>query len=204
MTARTGVKKAYHHGNLRESILTAALELIARDGVEALTLREIADRVGVSRMAPYRHFADKAALVCALSELGFRRFGDALEEALAAAGHDFRKRMKALGFAYLRFAKEHPAHYEVMFGRGAGAPQGFGPEWAAAAERAFEILRRTVAEGQEKGHVRAGDSANLARIVWAQTHGLASLQLIEDLADGSPGRKLFDLATDSLLRGLRG
>src|SRR2546427_401796 len=112
---RKPVRK-YHHGNLPAALIEAGLKLIEKRGVRSLTLREIGARVGVSRMAAYRHFADKTDLLAAISEAGFAQFADALELARSKAGKTFPSRLKAMALAYVRFAAEHPAYYEVMFG----------------------------------------------------------------------------------------
>src|ERR1700749_2149369 len=101
----------YHHGNLRAALIEQGLELIAEKGPLALTLREIGSRLGVSRTAAYRHFADKNALLSAISEAGFIEFGNALEQACAQAGPRFPARMVAMGIAYLRFTREHASHF---------------------------------------------------------------------------------------------
>ncbi len=170
----TTSKRAYHHGNLRESIINESLNLIAENGVRALTLREIGTRLGVSRMAPYRHFADKAALLAAISASGFRQFADALKTARRNAGTSFPARSEAMAVAYVRFAMEHRAHFEVMFG-GGGAPQCLDAAGEVEANRAFSILEETVREGQQTGEVREGDSVALARVLWALVHGISAL-----------------------------
>src|SRR6202167_2384133 len=106
----------YHHGNLRAALIDAGLKLIEEKGVRALTLREIGVRVGVSRMAAYRHFQDKADLLAAIREVGFSQFADALEGARQSAPEDPAARLQAMALAYVRFAAEHRVHYEVMFG----------------------------------------------------------------------------------------
>jgi AcrR family transcriptional regulator len=167
-------KPAYHHGNLRAAIIECSLDLIQEKGIRALTLREIGNRLGVSRSAAYRHFADKAALLAAISEAGFVEFGDALEAAkLGAAAADFASRIEAMGIAYVRFANQHRAHFEVMFGE----PRQPGSPPSEAGARAFGILEQTIREGQQRGEVRAGDSLLLARTVWALVHGTSTLRL---------------------------
>src|ERR1700676_4509372 len=93
----------YHHGNLREALIEAGLKLIEEKGVRALTLREIGAQGGVSRMAAYRHFADKAGLLEAISEGGFAQFADALDQTRGSAGEAFGPRLKAMALAYVRF-----------------------------------------------------------------------------------------------------
>src|ERR1700730_8522877 len=102
--------KKYHHGHLRPALIATGLEVIAEKGVRALTLREIGTRAGVSRTAAYRHFSSKAELLFAISEAGFQQFGDALEEAARGAVDGFIPRMRAMGLAYVRFARKHAAY----------------------------------------------------------------------------------------------
>jgi AcrR family transcriptional regulator len=190
--------RQYHHGNLPAALIEAGLQLIEKKGVRALTLREIGARVGVSRMAAYRHFSDKGHLLGAIREAGFVQFADALEAARSKAGKTFAQRMKAMALAYVRFATEHPAYFEVMFGwkdadEGAAAP-------SEAGARAFGILEQTIREGQQSGDVRSGNSVTLARLVWAHVHGVSMLRLAPDL-DGT-GKEFVDLCSDVLRIGL--
>src|SRR4051794_27635084 len=108
--------KPYHHGDLQRALVDAAVALLAEGGAAAVTLREVARRAGVTHAAPYRHFADKAALLAAVAEEGFRALHDAVARAGAEAPDDPLARLAASGQAYLRFAMSHPAHYRVMFG----------------------------------------------------------------------------------------
>jgi AcrR family transcriptional regulator len=167
-------KKSYHHGNLRAVLIQAGLELIAEKGVRALTLREIGARVGVSRMAAYRHFADKAKLLAALREVGFEKFAAALNEGRAGSAAGFPARMSAMGAAYVRFAREHPAYFEVMF---SPPPSVEPPEACDAEKRAFQILEETIVDGQAKGDVRAGDTKLMACALWSIVHGISALKL---------------------------
>ena len=191
-------QKPYHHGNLRASLIDAGLKLVGESGVRALTLREIATQVGVSRMAPYRHFAGKGDLLAAIAEAGFTTFADALEQARQTPG-GFAKRLEAMAFAYIRFSMEHPAHIEVMFGS-EGHPADHEIE---SGTRAFGILVETIAEGQGSGDVRPGDPVMLAQVVWSQVHGMSMLRLAKDLSDDGPGVKLVKCSSEILLAGLR-
>jgi AcrR family transcriptional regulator len=167
-------KKSYHHGNLRAVLIQAGLELIAEKGVRALTLREIGARVGVSRMAAYRHFADKAKLLAAIREAGFEKFAAALEEGRDGSAPGFSARMSGMGVAYVRFAREHAAYFEVMFGM---PPAGEPPEACEAEKRAFQILEEAIVEGQAKGDLRAGDTKLMACALWSLVHGISALKL---------------------------
>lgn len=189
-------RRAYHHGNLRVALVEAGLELIEQKGVQALTLREIGARVGVSRSAAYRHFADKSGLLSEICEAGFTQFADALAAARDAAHPDFASRLSAMGVAYVRFAAEHRAHFEVMFGP-LDVPQA-SPQGA----RAFGILESTIREGQQSGDVRTGDSTALARLVWSLVHGISMLRLERDLTKPGAGAKFTLFCTDILRAGL--
>lgn len=160
---------SYHHGNLRAALIATSLKLIEEKGVRALTLREIGTCAGVSRTAAYRHFTNKADLLGAISEAGFKEFGDALEAARQLASGTSNSPLEAMAVAYVRFASEHRAHYEVMF-EDSYVPKG---EYAA---RAFHILEETVRQGQEAGQIRPGDSVQLARLLWSLVHGISTLR----------------------------
>ncbi|HWE53851.1 MAG TPA: TetR/AcrR family transcriptional regulator [Bryobacteraceae bacterium] len=176
----------YHHGNLREVLIAEGAKLIEEKGVSGLTLRDIGERAGVSRTAPYRHFADKSELLDAISEAGFTDFADALEAARDSnAKERFGVRLHAMGVAYLRFAEERRAYYQVMFMERCtpGGP---------AADRAFGVIEGMIRSGQTSGDVRPGDAAVLAKVVWALVHGLATLRLNLD----------FKIVSDILRTGL--
>src|SRR4051794_8355635 len=104
MRRKKAPPRPYHHGNLRAALIESGLDLIEEAGVRSLTLREIGARVGVSRTAAYRHFADKSELLAAISEAGFTQFADALEAARREAPQNFASRMSAMAVAYVRFA----------------------------------------------------------------------------------------------------
>jgi AcrR family transcriptional regulator len=201
--ARAGSKQGqrYHHGNLRTALIEAGLKLIEKKGVRALTLREIGARVGVSRMAAYRHFADKADLFGAISEAGFTRFADALDAARQKAGKSFRSRLKAMAVAYVRFAAEHPAYYEVMFSWADESTELTRTPGPSAA-RAFGILEETIRQGQEAGEVLAEDSVMLARLVWAQVHGICMLRLAPNVSVNGADTRLVEFCSEVLQKGL--
>ncbi len=164
-------KADYHHGNLRAALIQCGIKLIEEKGIPALTLREIGKRLRVSRTAAYAHFKDKAALLAAIREAGFIEFVKDMEAAQKSA-EGFAAQMDAMSIAYFRFAKEHPAHFEVMFNAlleaGGGAAAESGP--------VFTMLTETVREAQQQGEVRQGDPALLARVVWALVHGVSMLE----------------------------
>ena len=161
----------YHHGDLRRALLDEALRTIQHDGVEALTLRTIGLRLGVSRTALYRHFADKRALLSAVATEGFRLLTARLTEARGSGGV---RGFNAMGVAYIRFAMANPSHYRVMFG-------GFvddGPRDADLVREstaAFQALVDAIVALQKDGAVRKDDPQRLAQFIWAAVHGVSML-----------------------------
>jgi AcrR family transcriptional regulator len=172
-SVRRKPKNKFHHGNLRAALIEGGLELIERKGVDALTLREIGKRLGVSRTAPYRHFKDKAALLSAISEAGFIKFSAIVDAARKEAGKGFAAQMDAIALAYARFADEHRWEFEVMFAEVLAV----GVARAAGGGRNLAILEATIREAQQNGEVRPGDPTLLARSVWALVHGAGVLRL---------------------------
>jgi len=189
------VERHYHHGNLRASLIEVGLELIEEKGVRAFTLRELGARAGVSRMAAYRHFRNKADLLGTIREAGFVQFADALKAARGSAPADFASRLTAMALAYVRFAAEHPAYFEVMFSW-ADEPDGKEGGSSSSGEQAFGILEETIRQGQQSGEVRVGDSGTLARMAWAQVHGISMLRLGGDAA-------FVQFSSEVLLTGLK-
>ncbi|OBH13853.1 TetR/AcrR family transcriptional regulator [Mycobacterium sp. E1747] len=171
----TGVKRRdrYHHGDLKRALTSAALSLVAEKGPKGFTLTEAARRAGVSAAAPYRHFADKAALLATVAEQGFRDLHDELTE--AAAAKQPQDRVVDLGRAYVRWAVAHPDHYRVMFG--AELSKADHPDLAAAGEQAFGDLIDAIAACQAAGVVKGRDPGELAAPLWSLVHGVASLAI---------------------------
>lgn len=165
----------YHHGDLRRALLEEAVRTIQHDGIEALTLRAVGARLRVSRTALYRHFADKSALLGAVSADGFAMLRTALVTAWEGHGRG-RAGFDAMGLAYVDFALSHPAHYRVMFG-GFLAPdvdeEGRSPE----ARGAFQALVDGILAQQQAWEMRRDDPLQLALYIWSVVHGVAMLAI---------------------------
>ena len=166
-------RRPYHHGNLRRALLDEALRTIRAEGVEGLTLREIGARVGVSRTALYRHFADKRALLTAVATEGFRTLREQLVGAWEGGGRTDAA-FHAMGTAYIEFAVTNPSHYRVMFG-GFVEAEVHDPELATEAGGAFQALVGALTELQRAGIMRNEDPVLMATHVWALVHGIAML-----------------------------
>jgi AcrR family transcriptional regulator len=187
-------RRPYHHGNLRRALLDAALATIRADGVDGLTLRDIGTRVGVSRTALYRHFADKRALLSAVATEGFRTLRQQLVEAWEEGGRG-PAAFQAMGVAYVRFAVANPAHYRVMFG-GFVHQQAPDPELAAEAEGAFQALVDALAALQRDGVVRGDDTVLMSQFVWAVVHGVAMLAIDGQLPEPGGVEELMSYALE--------
>jgi len=161
----------YHHGDLRLALLDEALRTIQQDGVDALTLRTIGLRLGVSRTALYRHFTDKRALLSSVATEGFRLLTERLLDAWKAGGV---RGFNAMGIAYIRFAMANRSHYRVMF----GGSVDHGPrdeDLTRESAAAFQALVAGIVTLQKDGAVRKDDPALLARFIWATVHGVSML-----------------------------
>ncbi len=184
----------YHHGQLRQALLDAALHLITEHGIDSLTLREVARQAGVSHAAPYHHFVDKSALVEAVVVECFHALTQALREAILASSTPV-ERLSILGQAYVRFALEHAGAFRLMYRperSHSSMPEK--PEYFAnsslideAANATYQILTDAIMACQEAGFIPAGDPGLLALAAWSTAHGLAVLILDGSLADKLQG-----------------
>ena len=166
--------RGYHHGDLKAALVEAAAELLAAKGAEALTLRAVARRVGVSQAAPYRHFADRRALVAAVAERGFTRLQQAMMEGMRSASG--RPGLRQVAEAYVRFGLENPAEYRVMFGPEVAKTEDL-PSLRETGRGALGFVAEGMAQLQRAGLVGAGDPWMLATATWATLHGLVMLTL---------------------------
>lgn len=157
----------YHHGDLRRAILSTALELVELSGVDALTLRAVAQRLGVSHAAPVYHFPSKSSLLMALAEEGFRLFAQALE---AAAQGPQEGRLLRIGQAYIAFARQHPNHYHIMFGGNRSGDFTPTAAFQEASNRALSVLVQHAGDPPEQGF---GERALFA---WSLVHGMVTLR----------------------------
>jgi AcrR family transcriptional regulator len=185
--------RGYHHGNLKEALIRAALDLIAEKGPSGFTFAEAARFAGVSPAAPYRHFRDREELLANVALRGFARF----EAALAAAWNDGLPdplaAFERMGRAYLDFARTEPAYYSAMFE--AGLALDVSQESHDAGERAFAVIR--TASEQLVAQIPAATrppAFMVALHVWAMAHGIASL-----FGRGDAGRRPLPMAPEELL-----
>jgi len=172
----------YHHGDLRQALVAAALRALTRQGAADLSLRAIGRELGVSPRAPYRHFETKEALLAAVAVEGFGAFAALVTRHLDAAGEDPLARLRAVADAYVLFAVEQPAAFRVMYAPYATVNES-APDLLRARGAAHQASMEIIAEGQAAGLLRAGDPMELALVLWSSMHGLAVL-----LTEGQLGR----------------
>lgn len=170
----TSQERPYHHGDLRTALVEHAGKILREEGLEALTLRAVARAAGVSQTAPYRHFADRRALMGAIAAEGFGELHRAMGDAMANGGG--REGFKGIALAYVRFAKANPALYRVMFGPEVANTADL-PELASESRSSLGFVQAGLEQLQAAGIVRAGDAAVMAISCWAALHGTVSLIL---------------------------
>jgi len=190
---RDGGPRGYHHGNLKEALVRAALELIAEKGPAGFTFADAARWAGVSPAAPYRHFRDRDALIADVARRGFENFAAALSKAWDDGRPDVMSAFDRVGKAYLDFARREPAYYAAMFE--AGIAPDTDPQLREAGDRAFAVLRtaaeKLVALTPAQGRPPA---MMVALHIWATTHGIASL-----FGRGDAARRALPMAPEELL-----
>jgi AcrR family transcriptional regulator len=167
--------ETYHHPDLRNTLLEAAVTLIGEVGPRAFTLREVARRAGVSHNAPYRHFDSKDDLLLAVALEGFERLSQGMQRALAP-GKTPLERLELCGCGYVEFALGWPNHLQVMFDL-APAPQTQDQAQEHVGENAFLVLLNCIKDAQNGGDLPAGDPMPLALTAWSLVHGIAKLAI---------------------------
>jgi AcrR family transcriptional regulator len=185
--------RSYHHGNLKEALIRAALELIAKKGPAGFTFAEAARWAGVSPAAPYRHFRDRDELLADVARRGFEQFAAALERAWDGGKPEPLAAFERLGKAYLEFARTEPAYYSAMFE--AGVPHDISPELTAAGDRAFAAIRHASETLIARlPAARRPPALMVALHIWSLSHGIASL-----FGRGDEGRRTLPMKPEELL-----
>jgi AcrR family transcriptional regulator len=185
--------RGYHHGNLKEALLRAALQLIAEKGPAGFTFAEAARWAGVSPAAPYRHFRDRDELLSNVALRGFKQFEVALTRAWDDGRPDTFTALDRLGRAYLDFARNEPAYYSAMFE--GGIPLATNSELREAGDRAFAVLRNAAEKicGQMPPGGRP-PALMVALHIWAMAHGIASL-----FGRGDAAKRTLPMSAEELL-----
>jgi AcrR family transcriptional regulator len=196
-------KRGYHHGNLRQALVDAALTLIEAKGPMGFTLSEAAKAAGVTPAAVYRHFKGREDLIAELARQGYEAFGELLEYAYASGLPSDQAAFEATGRAYLAFARKYPGHYIAMFESGISIQRT--PELYQVATRAHGVLERSATKlSQHIPADRRPPPQMFSAHIWAMSHGVVEL-----FARNSPGTQspfspedLLETGIGIYLRGL--
>ena len=186
-------RRGYHHGNLREALIVAALGLIAKKGPEGFTFAEAAREAGVSAAAPYRHFKDREELVLEVARRGYQKFAEQLNKAWNDGKPDAATALKHVGQAYLEFARSETALFSAMFE--SGIPVSADHDLKKASDAAFDVVQTAAEEICATINKSPRPPALMVALhIWSMTHGLASL-----FARGDKARRSLPMPPEDLL-----
>jgi len=169
-------KKTYHHGDLKNALIAAGIEILAREGVHALSLRQVALKAGVSHAAPYAHFADKQALIAAISTAGYLKVEEHVKRVMREYGNRPIQLLVHTGWEYVQFAITEPEHFKITFSGVVEKEKDF-PALVEAAQKSFNLLTQVIAKCQAAGVLRPGPAGLMAVSVWGAIHGFVMLSL---------------------------
>jgi len=170
--------KTYHHGNLKEALISAGLEILSEQGIEGLSLRNVAKKIGVSHTASYNHFPDKQALVAAISTAGHEQLHQILLDTFEKSKHSSSHIIPEIAWAYLQFALDNPAIFKLMFS-GALEEERAHPEYVEISMKNISLLEEIIIYCQNKGQLMEGGVEIVAIKLWSSVHGFTNL-ILED------------------------
>ena len=206
MATRPGTRgkaRAYHHGDLKAALVDAAVAILREEGLDALTLRAVAGRVGVSQTAPYRHFVDRRALVAAVAERGFARLQATMLERIQAVEPGTRLGLKQVALAYIQFGVNNPAEYRVMFGPEVAKTDDL-PELRDTGRGVLGFVAEGIRQLQGAGLIGPGDPWLMASATWATLHGLVMLILDGQTKGIADVEQLVEESTRIMMFGMSG
>lgn len=169
-------KKTYHHGDLKNALIKAGVDILAKDGVSGLSLRKVAGKAGVSHAAPYSHFTDKQALIAAISTEGFRQLYERVFAVVEEYKMEPSRQLIEVAWTYVQFALDDRDRFKVMFS-GILEKEKEYPEFVAESQRNFQLVKTVVEANQAAGVLRRGPSDLVALSAWGIIHGFIMLLL---------------------------
>ena len=186
---------AYHHGNLKQALIAAGLEILSEQGLEGLSLRNVARRVGVSHAAPYNHFSDKQSLLAAISTAGHEQLYRTLSATYEKCRHSSPEVMVEIAWSYVQFALADPGRFQLMFS-GALEEERDHPEYVETSRKNIALLEEIIGFCQTQGQLPKGKVEIIAVRLWSLVHGFAHLMLENQF----PGEYIQDQNPRELLR----
>ena len=168
--------KKYHHGDLKNALIKAGVEILAKEGVGGLSLRKVAQRAGVSHSAPYAHFPDKQSLIAAISTEGFNQLYNELEAAISLHAKSPKKQLVEGAQAYVRFALKNSDTFKIMFSGVLEKEKDY-PSFVEISSKTFKLVVEVVQACQNAGVLPTAPANLMAVSVWGQVHGIVSLAL---------------------------
>ncbi len=169
-------KKSYHHGDLKNALIKAGIEILAQEGVGELSLRKVAQKAGVSHTAPYAHFTDKQALIAAISTEGFRLLHGQVAAATHMYADDPARQLMETAWTYVQFALHDPDQFKIMFSSVLEKEKEY-PDFVAMSQSNFQQVVVVILACQQAGILRAGPPELMTVTVWGAVHGLIALLL---------------------------
>ena len=187
-------RRSYHHGDLKNALIAAGIDILAKEGAGALSLRSVAQKVGVSHAAPYSHFADKQALIAAISTEGYERLYEAIRAVAALHQRDPARQLVEAAWVYVKFALDDPEHFKVTLSGIVEKEQDY-PAFVEVSKKSFAQVVEIVQACQKNGVLPKGSPDLVAVGVWSLMHGLVSLllenQIPRSVLDRMPVRTML-------------
>jgi AcrR family transcriptional regulator len=195
-------RKNYHHGDLKNALIRAGVEILSKEGIEGLSLRKVAQRAGVSHSAPYAHFPDKQSLIAAISTEGFNQLYAELDAAILANPKSPKKQLQQGARAYVQFALNNTDTFNIMFSGVLEKEKDY-PAFVDISSKTFQRVVDVVRACQEAGLLHSSSAEMMAVAVWGQVHGIISLalegQIPHTVLDGHKLEDVVAFATEQMI-----